>query len=395
MKRTTFTSALLLLLTLAVGASGPVFAQGAPAQPTPAVTAPTAPATADAAALAAKAALEQLCGAPLAQANGGQPPNYGGYPYDYPEDAGGENDKPAEAPKPQNPVQKVCEDGKIQILLGNSRHFGNRIGDHIPLTVLIKADPSVQIDFTSLSQKVLGFDGSDFELAAPAVVRSQVQKDGSVVYRLELTLQTWVPKENLVFNLDLRYATGFAADGKTPNWKRLTTPDFVVTRSNTADNGEELLEGDLDGKSTVLPWLTYPLLTLGIFLVLLWPGLVFVKFINRIRPRVALPPKVLAWRVFDRVFGEAKTNGFTREHYQLIAMAVRRYLGATKGVPIEPATFQEVRHRLENDPELPLIESALTKCERVMYKNDVLTERENAQLIAEIEKLVPRHWDSK
>lgn len=351
-------------------------------------------AVAPAAAQSNAAKPDTACGVAVS-AGASQPPAYGGYPYEYPEDGGGYNAQPPEPPKPQNPVRKVCEGGKIEIRLGNSRHFGYRIGDRIPLVVLIAADPNVIIDFTSLKQEVLGFEGSDFELAAPALVRSQKMQNGKVLYRIDLTVVTWVPKDNVVFNMDLRYATGLAVDGKTPDFKRLTTPDFVVSRSRTADNGEALLEGDLEAKPARTPWLVIPVLTLAIFMIGLLPGLELAKWINRVRPRKVMPPKAAAWKIFDKVFADANANGFQYSHYKQIASAFRRYLGATKGVPIEPATFLEVRDRLEGDPQLPAIESALTKCERVLYHGETLTDEENAELLKQIEQLVPRPWEQR
>lgn len=370
--------ALVLALTVAVGATA--MAQDAAAQAAGPGSAQSKPSTA--------------CGV-MADAAGNQPPAYGGYPYEYPEDGGGYSAQPPEPPKPQNPVRKVCEDGKIEIRLGNARHFGYRIGDRVPLVVLIAADPSVTIDFTSLKQEVLGFEGSDFELAAPAQLRTQKMQNGKVLYRLDLTVVTWVPKDNVVFNLDLRYATELAPDGKTPNFKRLTTPDFVVSRSPTADNGEALMEGDLEGKPLGASWMIIPVIALAIFMVGLLPGFELAKYINRVRPRKVLPPKAAAWKVFDKVFAEAKSEGFEYRHYKQIASTFRRYLGATKGVPIEPATFLEVRDRLEGDPELEKIESALTKCERVLYHGDTLSDEENRELLKQIEQLVPRPWEQR
>lgn len=370
--------ACLLLLAMAVGAqvATPVSAQVSPAP------------------AASQASQPTPCGVQMAAGNQ-QPPNYGGYPYEYPEDGGGYNQTPPEPPKPQNPVRKLCEDGKVEIRLGNDRHFGYRIGDHIPVVVLVLVDPTVKIDFTSLTQQVLGFEGSDFELAAPARVRSQVQANGKVLYRIDLTVVTWVPKDGVVFNLDLRYATKMAVDGKTPDWKRLTTPDFVVSRSWTADNGESLLEGDLEGRPLGSSWIVLPGLVLAFFLILLAPGLGVVKWLFRVVPRKVLPPKAAAWRVLDPILKDAKENGFKFDHYKAIAATLRRYLGATKGVPIEPATFEEVKHRLEGDAELPMIESAFEKCERVIFESATLTDEDNVELVSQVEQLVPRPWEER
>lgn len=377
-KLTNISTMLLLLASLAVGAPIAYAAEDAGAPDKASVAQQAAPATA----------------VGTTQATTPPPPNQGGYPYDYPSDTGNSPEEKKELPKPQNPVRKVLDGGKVQIIMGNDRHFGHRIGDHIPVTVLIATAKDVKLDFTSLEQGKLSFEGSDFELAGPVTVKSQVQND-MVVYRIDLTLQTWVPKPNVVFNLDLRYATELTPDGKTPNWQKLTTPDFVVTRSATADNGEELLEGDLDAKQSAQPWATYPLLVTGIFLVLLWPGLVLVKWLNRVRPRKVLPPKAAAWRVLTPVLKDARDNGYNEEHYKKILMALRRYLEATKGVPVEPSTFLEIQDRLENDPDLADIESALTKCERVIYAGETLEDADNRELVKEIERLVPRPWEEK
>lgn len=327
---------------------------------------------------------------------------FGGYPYG--EEEGGEEPQPQEQPKPANPVEKSCEGGKIQIVVGvpptdlkggkdSQRHFGHRIGDKIPVSILILTDPDVKIDFTSLAQGVLGFDGSDFILAEPPTVLARQTKDGKVLYRIDLKLQGftahYVQRAPVVFNLDLRYATEMAPDGKTPNWKRLTTPDFVITTSNTADNGDELIEGDLEAKPGPSPWLTVPLLVLGFFLVLLWPGLVLVKWINRIRPRRVIPANEQAWRIFDKAMAEAKANGYSERVYKLIASALRVYLG------VEPATLAEVRERLKAHAQIATIDSALSKCDRAIYSRTALNDDENRQLVDEFTKLVPKPWDRK
>jgi len=233
----------------------------------------------------------------------------------------------AQGPKPQNPVEKTCADGKVHIIVGTTpqdqagysdshRHFGHFIMDRIPITIVLDLDKSVQIDFTSLvNQNTIGFNGSDFDLAKqgpgepPSMqIAGPVVKGDRVIYRIDLIVQTMVPTPT-PFNLDLRYAVDKTPDGKLPNWQTMTSPDFDVTTSDISDNGDQLLEGNLDMQSPRLPWMTVTALAMGTFLVLLFPGLYLVKWYNRVRPRKLIPADRLAWNVFEAQQADATNNG--------------------------------------------------------------------------------------
>lgn len=325
---------------------------------------------------------------PIAQV----PPGFPGFP-------DGEEQPPAappEDPKPANPVQKVCENGRIMIQVGNSQHFGHRIMDLVEVTVIIIADDAIKFDFSSMEKGVIGFEGQDFDLAkpyplgglAPGVkpytIRQAKYQEGKTIYRIDLVVQSSVPKKAIPFQLDLRYAVDQAADGVTPNWKRLTTPDFIVTTSNTADNGDELLEGDLEAKTSPAPWFMWPSLVAGIFLVLFWPGLAIVRRINRVRPIRKSPPNEVAWRIYLRVTAQVKTAGWQETHYKQLAAALRVFLG------VDPATINEVGERLKENPQLPVILSALAKCEAVLFQQRTLSDHENEELLEQFETLIPR-----
>lgn len=326
----------------------------------------------------------------------GQPQNHGGHPFDYPADAGGVNKKEEGPPMPANPTKKVCEGGKIQILMGNHRHFDWKIGDRIPVTVIIRTTPDVVVDFTTLlSQGKISFEPSDFELFGQPEVSSKDMPDGTKMHEVKFAVQTFVPKDVLVLNLDLRYSNSFAEDGTTRNWKIMTSPDFVISRHWTVDHGNELLEGDLDKQPLNVPWATQLVLVAGIFLILFFPGLALVKFLNRVRTRSNPPPETVAWAVFDKVLSEASMDNFTSEHYRLIDGALRGYLEAKLGVPVESQTIFEIRDRLGDEESFETIHRVITLCERVLFKEKPLTEAENAEIVTGISTLVPRHWDSK
>jgi hypothetical protein len=335
--------------------------------------------------------------------------------------------QPPQAPKPQNPVEKVMADGKVHIIVGitpsdqsgytdSHRHYGHFIMDRIPLTVVLDLDKSVQIDFTSLlTQNVLSFNGSDFDLAKqgpgepPAVVISgPVIKGDRKIYRIEMIVQSMVPTPT-PFNLDLRYAADLTPDSKLPNWVTLTTPDFVVTTSDISDNGDALLEGNLDMQSPRLPWMTVTALALGVFLILLCPGLFLVKWYNRVRPRKVIPADRLAWSVFEAQQADAAANGgYRRKHIRAIAHALRRYLGTLpQFANIEALTILEMQSRFAAEAKFAPIKRALQMCEKDLYSDAALTVEnpyesntslsagDIEQLYSELDVLVPRPWDMK
>lgn len=395
---------------------------------TPASAAPTAPAS-------------NVCST-LVGTMGGQAQASNPSTWSWGEGEMGYNPEPKPEPKPANPVQKTCADGKVRMVVGiktedddgnpaSYRHFGHTIMDKIPLTVVLDLDPSVQVDFSSLlTQRVIGFEGSDFTLYKPAAGEppavqvsgpsmkvvgvepdpanpGKMRKVVRKVYVIDLTVQSMVFKPSIVFNLDLRYATEKLPDGKSPKWMAMTTPDFVVSRSQVVDNGEELLEGKLDGKAERLPWPTIALLATGIFGVFFFPGLALVKYLNRVRPRKVLPPNRMAWIVFENNYKDGKANGFKLKHMKAFSHALRRYLASTPKYPhINALTIEQIgTHFPDADAaELAAIKRAITACERELFTAGAerngetpvsLNEVELHQLFADLSNLVPRTWDSK
>lgn len=345
-------------------------------------------------------------------------------------------------PKPANPVRKSCADGKVRMLVGitpddgngnpaSHRHFGHTIMDKVPLTVVLDLDPSVTVDLTSLvNQKVIGFEGSDWELykptggeppavsvsgpvlkavgvepdpANPGKMRQVVRK----VYVINLIVHSMVYKPSIIFTLDLRYATEMLPDGKSPRWMALTTPDFVVSRTNVVDNGEELLEGDLDAKAERLPWPTVAALSTGFFLMLFFPGLALVKWLNRERPRKVIPPNRMAWIVFESNYKDGKANGFKVKHMKAFSHALRRYLASTPQYPrIDALTIEQIGTHFPDADQthLAMVKRAITACENEVFaagseRNGEtavsMNEVELLNLFTDLSHLVPRPWDSR
>ncbi len=428
----------LLAAALTIVAA-PVFAQQAPVSPvnpavTPAVT--PAPAVTTPVVKAQAAPDPDPCSSIVGTIDGAGQSTSPSYDY---ENYGGYYSQPKADPKPQNPISATCGSGRLNIMVGTTpsdqsgysqshRHYGHYIMDKIPLTVILNVDESVEIDFTSLvKQKTLGFNGSDFMLAqqgpgeTPAVqisgpqIRTRAIKNaaGEVVgkqtrkiYVINLIVQSSVYKPVIPFQLDLRYAFDKTPDGKA-NWKTLTTPDFVVSRPNIGDNGEELLEGNLDDKSSRISFMTVLALSLGTFLLLLIPGTAAVKYINRVRPRKVIPANRAAWNVFESQYKDAKANGvYSRKHIRAIVHALRRYLGTLSQFPqLEALTVMEIVARFSEEEQAERIAAVITLCENDLFVAENNGEQDNAptsldneqikSLFEDLQILVPRPWDSK
>lgn len=299
----------------------------------------------------------------------------------------------APAPAPVNPAVKSLDSGRLMIAVGSTRNFGYHIGELIPVTIVISADKNVMVNIEALKRKTLATDGSDFELAeAPLVLKEE--KDGKTVYRVQLLLRSWVIKPQLTLNCDFHYATELLPDGKTPNWKPVSTPDFVLETSNTAtEAAKELLPGDMELKASPKPALATCFKYTSWVLMSLLPLWLALKLWNRVRPARPLTNAALVWIEFDRIMSEAeKEGGLKYGHLKELAGTLRAYLRIESVPTSEVAIPLEQFFALhENKMELmTLAVSALSKLERALFSKMTLTDSELQTLAYELERIVPR-----
>ena len=302
--------------------------------------------------------------------------------------------QPAAAdPVPQNPAVRSLDSGRLMIAVGSTRNFGYRIGDLIPVTVVVSADKNVRVNLEAIKRKTLSSEGSDFELAEAPIVTTE-ERDGKTIYRIQLLLRSWVIKPVIVFNCDFHYAIDLLPDGKTPNWKPITTPDFVVENSNTAtEAAKELMPGDMELKASPKPALVAPLKIGGFLALSLLPAWLLLQLWRRIRPARPKTTAELAWLEFDAVMEEAKAKGGLKyEHLFRISGTLRSYL-RIEAVPVSEVAIPLEQYFSLHDNKtemLSLAISALSKLERALYAKMDLTRQEQVTLMQEIERLVPR-----
>lgn len=296
-------------------------------------------------------------------------------------------------PTPVNPASKSLDSGRLMIVVGSPRNFAYRIGELIPVTIVISADAKVQVNLEALKRKTISLDASDFELAGtPEVVKEE--RNDKNIWRVHLLVRSWVMKPVLVLNCDFHYATEILPDGKTPNWKPVSTPDFAIETSNTAtDASKELLPGDMELKPSPKPALVQPLQIAGYLFISLLPACLLLQLWRRVRPARPLTTAELAWKEFDQVMAEAgEQGGLSYEHLQRLAGTLRSFLHI-ESVPVSELAIplEQFYAIYDNKVEMMTITvSALSKLERALYSKMPLTHPEELTLMQEIERIVPR-----
>lgn len=349
---------------------------------------------------------EDLCGLPLRGAIGGinatPTPNYygSGYSSGYYSGAYGGNynedyyytpvPTPTATPIPQPAMQvsKSCEFGKVLIVVTAAFNGTYRTGDVIAVDLYISTTKDVIIDFDMLvQQNLLVYGDTDFELVpSPTVETSEV--DGRIQHHVQLRVRSFSLEPALFLTVDLLYATD-VVEGAAPGWRRLTTPQLVITTTGTLDHSESPLEGDVQTRPSKGTWLSGVLLIAGSLLTLLAVLLFAIPYVHRAinRPR-PVDANEVAWRKFDAALRRGKAKGFTRQDYAQIAAALRARLA------LEPATLREIEIVNEGDSRLNDIRSALGKLDRIIFapegQNLSLNVKEIEQLERELHRIVPR-----
>ncbi len=210
-------------------------------------------------------------------------------------------------------------------------------------------------------------------------------REFETLYTIDLRVQTFVPQPSVPFNVDLRYAVAVVEGTLTPDWKVLTTPNYMVTTSNTRDLGKKLLQGNMQPVLVATPLAVQVLFGTGATLLLIWPVLSLLRWLNRKRPGYVPSANEAAWTTFRQVIREGNQGGFEQRHFRQLSGALKGYLG------VGTRTRQEISELLKHNPAISTILSALQKCDRALYAGaDLLDKDELTELIAQLEEIVPK-----
>ena len=326
-------------------------------------------------------------------------------------------------PPPSNPVRQLYVDRRMLIeaasaddaeraQYGFGRSYGYRIGDIIPIEIRIAVkDPQpgeqpIQINLQSVlsgSATIEKLKEPLFELVQPqpeegkvapwaVAVQSHEQvafgrggKQAATVWRLKMLVRTFRAGKSQPFTVQFLCATNLLPDGKSPDWKKMSTPVLTIGRSDTVDSGEDLLMAEPMSQRQAPVALALPLVAAGSLLVLLpltWLGWMLVR---KLLPAHLLTAEELAWRQLQPVFASSSSYSLAPKDYSTILTAVKQYFGIAAFTAAEVAAHQG---QISQGSIVALI---VQTCEvDVLCRGVTLNAQQNADLQKQVEQVIPR-----
>jgi len=265
-----------------------------------------------------------------------------------------------------------------EVIVTYDRDYGYRIGDLIPVTVYFKEKPGTQIDLHSIAIE------GDFEIAQQPVFFERRTKDGARLVRGSIKLQSFSNTPKLTLKANLSYRIIETNDDVT-----ISLPAFEAYTSNTWDGRDIIQEGDLAGKYGVDPYYTIALIFGGIF------GVIFFFRLTRRYANEqpveyemkALPGRFqLARRDFNDLWDRMEAGDRSADRYAEMSQLLRRLYR------VETKTTLEASYYLLYSYNGPLqVTEILRACDRVIYRDETLSEEDHAGIKLVFDKLVPQY----
>lgn len=291
---------------------------------------------------------------------------------------------PAPPPEPENPAVKQCEHGLVQIAIQSDRQFGYRIGEPVPVTILVFVAPNIVVDFTNLLEGNLLFSGrSDLALVGVPTV-TQTTNGNWKVYRVDLNVQFSSPEPSHVLIVQARYATGFIEGTQLPDYRLLQTPQFVIGTSFTLDQGHQLLPGFSDAIQPRTIWIGDATEYAGVLIVVVALLSLSVLQFRRARNSHVVSNEERAWRLMNKTF--AQPVSFDAQYYGNIAAALRIYFG------MESESSSEILAQLNTRTDVAAIAHIFETCENVLYGSTTFDTAAHQKIQAELRQIIHRPW---
>lgn len=294
-------------------------------------------------------------------------------------------------------------------------HFGVRIGNVVPVRINVfvlrpaEGERPILVDFNALKSGRLAIeptDDMDFKLALPDVLppgEVPVSMDepkritlrvgesdyDADMYEIRLYVQTFRAPQPMRFAVEFAYAAGTIENGG-PDWKRVWTPEYIISMSRTADDGTDLSSGNTAYANQNPPALAgNALLALGILWIVTPIAFVGLRALRRhLSKERLLDPEEKAWRTIDPVLEKAQSEkgyAFSEAQVRTVVGAVLEYIGKPSIRSDQLASLQ-----YEDDDGELLLSILKPLLAGVLEEGKTLSEERYAELVERIERLIPR-----
>lgn len=305
-------------------------------------------------------------------------------------------DWPDMPPSVQAPAQNPAKSGDKadataspplapQVLVQLDRDFGYRIGDIVPVTIYVKQQAGTSVDLHTIALE------GNFEIAGQETgredttpVEEKALDDGSKILRLKVKLQSFSVAPKLTAKMSVSYRVIAPNDEYT-----VVLPAIEVYTSNTWDQRDLIKTGELHYVQGWHWFINGALTLLSVTCVV-----IFWRLNRRFRSYLAesLPARrrikrfVLARMRFDDVWSKIAAGDRASQHYEEIERIVRGLFD------VETKTTEEAAYWFLYGNRGPYrVVQILHQCDRVIYRGEVLSEEDNAQIKEIFDRLVPHY----
>lgn len=297
--------------------------------------------------------------------------------------------------------------------------FGIRIGNVVAMRVNVyvltpkDGQKPIQVDFNPLKAGRLSIDPNpdpDFKLAQPAVLpkgESPVSMSSQPtrvtlnlgdntyeadLYEIRVYVQTMRQPQPMRFAIEFAYAADTIKDSKNPDWKRIWTPEYILSMSKTADDGPDMSAGNTSFIAQQPPVsAALFLVILGSLCVMTPAAYVAIGYLRRtLNVERLVDPEERAWNRLAPILERTRTA----EGYKLTDRDVSSVVGVVLKYIGKPtlASHQLDMLKYEDDDGDLLIDilRPLMSVLEGKTKGQPLSDERYAQLIERVEKLIPK-----
>ncbi len=298
--------------------------------------------------------------------------------------------------------------------------FGIRIGNVVAMRVNVyvlkpkDGQRAIDVDFNPLKNGRLSIDPNqdpDFKLASPAVLPkgeapvSMSSQPLPVVlnigdnqypadlYEIRVYVQTFRQPQPMRFAIEFAYAAETLKDSNQPDWKRIWTPEYILSMSRTADDGADMSAGNTSYVAQSPPVsAALVFVVLGSLCLVTPAAYLLLGFLRRrLSTERTIDPEERAWNHLTPVLERtARDDGYELEEQDVatIVGAVLEYIDkpALASHQLDSLKYEDSDGELLIEILRPLMEGVLEG----KLKGAKLSNKRAGELIEMVEKLIPK-----